>query len=1248
MKKKLQLSICFVLFFLCQNVFALDLMVTPTNETCTGNGSLSFSVTNQVAGVPVFYSVYLLPNTTTPIVTTSNNSHSGLVAGSYLVTASQTVGGVINLVQQNAVIANQIVALSYTVSEVKVKCGNDGKLTVNVLAGNAVSYQLITGPATTGLQSGNVFSGLPAGQYNISVVDNCGEAQVQTYTLISLVPSLTIGAPVVSNAGNTSCNSLFITHTLTETFGTPTFGPFSIQVTAYPPSGGSPIVTTQTSFPIVVPSINGVSYLYDLLITDTCGNTYPKNNNQATHLINFNTKTLLENCNDYKVEFTVQKYITSYTLNFIAAPAGFNPALANPNHPGPFTNNIITYGNSSYYMPLGSYTVEITDICGNKVTKTFVVEIIPSTPTSVVTNGVCGVGANLSIGLNPFRALATVILTSAPAAYSNPLPENLSSLIVGGVFYLQNIPFGMYNFNLIDVCGNPYTLSVTVTGGTGIDPFYNPRPGCSIGDGSMQIFYSPNPPNIITITAIEIVEAPSIFAFPLPYNVSFNLTSDGIFSMNSLPEGNYKFKINNSCGSEILKPVTLEGFHINSSTYSITNSGCTRFNLLLNHDSNATYITSYHIQKFDPINNVWEHPETGFDYVPGSAINVSNALTIINGIENLNIPNYGQAIGHFRILKVFFNYSNGSTNSNRCIIPIHEFDYNGLPQIEDAYAFPCANNTYEVVIVASGGTPPYQYSISEKDGLPFVVNNGSSNSFTGLAPGEYNFVVTDSCPNVVNSDFTVSLLPAPSIVASNLCDGNIGQLEIQDFPFVTYQWYNTSNPSAILSTTNILEFSPFNSANDAGTYEVQLSSTNANSCINQTIPYTISSAGLNPNAGNDANPSLCKENTNISLNSLLSNPHDSGGVWTDSSGNVVSNTTINPINFNAGAIQYTYTVAGLCATSDAAIITITIKDLPTKPILSAPTPICAGDDVLLNASTIANATYFWTGPNGFTSSNQNPLILNFTSANNGTYFVFVTVNGCNSATEQLVLNSNSLPNFTIDGITSICTGQNELLTINPTNFNVSLVAIEWYFNNTLLATETNSTLQINQIGNYKAIINNNGCISENEIEVVEKINSFNVALEQGCNGNQYEIHILNSIDFPNAIYSWTGPNSFSSASQNIIVPNLAIGQYNVEVTDVLGCKSNAFEIVENTNCFIPNGFSPDEDGFNDSFDLSGYNVKKIYVYNRWGRLVYDKENYINEWKGQTNNNNKLPTSTYFYVLEFHEGENKTGWVYVSF
>ena len=71
---------------------------------------------------------------------------------------------------------------------------------------------------------------------------------------------------------------------------------------------------------------------------------------------------------------------------------------------------------------------------------------------------------------------------------------------------------------------------------------------------------------------------------------------------------------------------------------------------------------------------------------------------------------------------------------------------------------------------------------------------------------------------------------------------------------------------------------------------------------------------------------------------------------------------------------------------------------------------------------------------------------------------------------------------------------------------------------------------------------------------------------------------------------------------------------------------------------------------NDYLDLNGYNVKKLSIYNRYGRLVYEKDDYIDEWKGQNFDGKLLPATTYFYVIDYAtEGENKKmGWIYISY
>ena len=68
---------------------------------------------------------------------------------------------------------------------------------------------------------------------------------------------------------------------------------------------------------------------------------------------------------------------------------------------------------------------------------------------------------------------------------------------------------------------------------------------------------------------------------------------------------------------------------------------------------------------------------------------------------------------------------------------------------------------------------------------------------------------------------------------------------------------------------------------------------------------------------------------------------------------------------------------------------------------------------------------------------------------------------------------------------------------------------------------------------------------------------------------------------------------------------------------------------------------------NDTFDLTGFGVRKITIFNRYGVEVFTfSGNYTNQWKGQTDGGKDLPDGTYFYSLETTNG-NKTGWVYIN-
>lgn len=66
---------------------------------------------------------------------------------------------------------------------------------------------------------------------------------------------------------------------------------------------------------------------------------------------------------------------------------------------------------------------------------------------------------------------------------------------------------------------------------------------------------------------------------------------------------------------------------------------------------------------------------------------------------------------------------------------------------------------------------------------------------------------------------------------------------------------------------------------------------------------------------------------------------------------------------------------------------------------------------------------------------------------------------------------------------------------------------------------------------------------------------------------------------------------------------------------------------------VPNTFTPNEDGINDTWVIENlYDNAKLVVLDRFGRVVYTSDNYRNDWNGTDNKGIELPTDTYWYVL----------------
>ncbi|AWG24710.1 gliding motility-associated C-terminal domain-containing protein [Flavobacterium kingsejongi] len=171
------------------------------------------------------------------------------------------------------------------------------------------------------------------------------------------------------------------------------------------------------------------------------------------------------------------------------------------------------------------------------------------------------------------------------------------------------------------------------------------------------------------------------------------------------------------------------------------------------------------------------------------------------------------------------------------------------------------------------------------------------------------------------------------------------------------------------------------------------------------------------------------------------------------------------------------------------------------------------------------------------------------------------------------------------------------------------------------------------------------------------INNSTFAVEQGCNNDQYIVTILPENPDGDYTYTWTNTSGShvgnNSAAFNVTdyVTGLSNPQLPMEFTVTVsnnGCSQSEIITVTQFLCVVPKGISPNGDGVNDSFDLSGLNVHKLKIFNRYGTEVYHfSGNYTNQWKGECKEGTILPSGTYYYLIETNDNQAKTGWVYLN-
>ncbi len=350
-------------------------------------------------------------------------------------------------------------------------------------------------------------------------------------------------------------------------------------------------------------------------------------------------------------------------------------------------------------------------------------------------------------------------------------------------------------------------------------------------------------------------------------------------------------------------------------------------------------------------------------------------------------------------------------------------------------------------------------------------------------------------------------------------------------------------------------------------------------------------------------------------------------TWSWNFGDGNSSALQNPVHHYAapGTYLVVFTIAQECS-NDTVIKPITILSATIQAVASI-SSICVGDSATLSA--FGGNNYQWSPASGV--SNPTATIVTVHPTTPTTYTLTgIANNGCADTTIAMV-NANQIPVANAGADTIICVGENALLSASGGNTYL------WTPTGSL-SNSSISTPVATPGGNtmYYVTVSNGPCLDIDSVFVtvlatptVTAVGTTTIIIGSSTN--------LSAIGGGN--YNWSpadGLNCITCANP-IASPTLNT-MYVVTVTDASGCTSNdTVYVTVEIQCaelFVPNAFSPNEDGANEILYARSNCIKymRFEIFNRWGEKVFETTDINVGWNG-IYNGERLDAAVFSYVLK---------------
>ncbi|MBX7240810.1 MAG: PKD domain-containing protein [Bacteroidia bacterium] len=336
----------------------------------------------------------------------------------------------------------------------------------------------------------------------------------------------------------------------------------------------------------------------------------------------------------------------------------------------------------------------------------------------------------------------------------------------------------------------------------------------------------------------------------------------------------------------------------------------------------------------------------------------------------------------------------------------------------------------------------------------------------------------------------------------------------------------------------------------------------------------------------------------------------------------------------------TVSVAGNCATSDS--VTITVAPKPDAQIQADTTTLCGNQTTFLYGSGGQGAAiYSWSPVNGL--DNPSSPTTQASPDSSAIYTLWVTEGLCkDSASVAITVNPQPVSDYYFTNASG-CAPLTVQFTQNATN----ALSYVWNFNDGSPVMNIPSLYHtFDTPGNYPVsltVTGNGGCVSEVVNATVVVYPSPVANFESNPSASSGILLPAGTVSFTNLSQNstnwyWSFSPGVFSLEKNPVYQFTTPGMYPVMLIayNETGCVDTLVKTynVEQPDLFIPNVFSPNNDGFYDEWlvQYSGTESYQLVIYDRWGVKYFIADTPLESWNGLTLSGKPASDGVYYYAL----------------